>query len=142
LLQQQQLSWPGTHPLSFAILGLQDKQKQAAAAAATGKPKQSAGELRLQKGMASCAAVPGSIATAADSAQLQPDACCMVVPADLTELQLPSNININFPEGREKPMHFEITIKPDEGYYRCGWPAPATEIAAACLRYSCWSCLC
>jgi hypothetical protein len=40
--------------------------------------------------------------------------------ADLTELQLPSNININFPEGKEKPMHFEISIKPDEGYYRCG----------------------
>lgn len=39
--------------------------------------------------------------------------------ADLTELQLPSNININFPEGKEKPMHFEISIKPDEGYYRC-----------------------
>jgi ubiquitin-conjugating enzyme E2 M len=38
--------------------------------------------------------------------------------ADLTELQLPSNINISFPEGKEKPMHFEITIKPDEGYYR------------------------
>ncbi len=29
---------------------LQDKQKAAAAAAASGKPKQSAGELRLQKG--------------------------------------------------------------------------------------------
>ncbi|WIA12475.1 hypothetical protein OEZ86_003435 [Tetradesmus obliquus] len=70
------------------LFSVKDKQKQAAAAAATGKPKQSAGELRLQK--------------------------------DLTELQLPSNINIAFPEGREKPMHFEITIKPDEGYYRNG----------------------
>jgi hypothetical protein len=40
--------------------------------------------------------------------------------ADLTELSLPSNIHINFPEGKEKPMHFEITIKPDEGYYRNG----------------------
>lgn len=40
--------------------------------------------------------------------------------ADLTELSLPSNININFPEGKDKPMHFEITIKPDEGYYRNG----------------------
>jgi hypothetical protein len=44
---------------------------------------------------------------------------CLLI-ADLTELQLPSNININFPEGKEKPMHFEISIKPDEGYYRCG----------------------
>lgn len=38
----------------------------------------------------------------------------------MTELSLPSNIHINFPEGKEKPMHFEITIKPDEGYYRSG----------------------
>ncbi len=38
--------------------------------------------------------------------------------ADLTELTLPSNIKIIFPEGKEKPMHFEITIKADEGMYR------------------------
>jgi hypothetical protein len=38
----------------------------------------------------------------------------------LTELSLPSNIQINFPEGKEKPMHFEISIKPDEGYFRNG----------------------
>eukprot|EP00775_Hariotina_reticulata_P009112 gene9112-9281_t len=65
-----------------------DKQKKDAAAAATGKPKQTAGELRLQK--------------------------------DLTELTLPSNISISFPDGKEKPMHFEIVIKPDEGSYRGG----------------------
>lgn len=47
-------------------------------------------------------------------------ATCDVFAADLTELSLPSNIHINFPEGKEKPMHFEITIKPDEGYYRNG----------------------
>lgn len=33
---------------------------------------------------------------------------------------MPGNITINFPEGKEKPMHFEITIKPDEGIYRNG----------------------
>lgn len=38
--------------------------------------------------------------------------------ADLSELNLPSNISITFPEGRDKSMHFEITIKPDEGFYR------------------------
>lgn len=43
-----------------------------------------------------------------------------VCAVDLTELSLPSNIQINFPEGKEKPMHFEISIKPDEGYYRNG----------------------
>lgn len=64
------------------------KEKQKKDAAVTGKPKQSAGELRLQK--------------------------------DLSELALPANATISFPEGKDKPMHFEITIKPDEGYYRGG----------------------
>jgi len=41
--------------------------------------------------------------------------------ADLTELTLPSNIKIVFPEGKDKPMHFEITIKADEGMYRYVW---------------------
>jgi hypothetical protein len=42
---------------------------------------------------------------------------------DLTELTLPSNIKITFPEGKDKPMHFEIAIRADEGMYRCvgGW---------------------
>lgn len=70
------------------LFSVKDKQKKEAAAVAAGKPKQSAGELRLNK--------------------------------DLTELSLPGNININFPEGKEKPMHFEITIRPDEGFYRNG----------------------
>lgn len=38
--------------------------------------------------------------------------------ADLSELQLPSNIGIEFPDGKDKPMHFVITIRPDEGIYR------------------------
>jgi hypothetical protein len=37
----------------------------------------------------------------------------------LTELSLPANITIAFPEGADKPMHFEISIRPDEGIYRC-----------------------
>jgi hypothetical protein len=37
---------------------------------------------------------------------------------DLAELSLPSNIKIAFPEGPDKVMHFEVTILPDEGYYR------------------------
>jgi hypothetical protein len=40
-------------------------------------------------------------------------------PADLSDLTLPANINIQFPDGKDKLMHFEITLKPDEGYYRC-----------------------
>jgi hypothetical protein len=38
--------------------------------------------------------------------------------ADLVELSLPKNISINFPEGKEKTQHFEITICPDEGIYK------------------------
>lgn len=38
---------------------------------------------------------------------------------DLAELTLPVNIKVAFPEGKDKVMHFEITISPDEGMYRC-----------------------
>jgi ubiquitin-conjugating enzyme E2 M len=36
----------------------------------------------------------------------------------MSELSLPSNCSMNFPEGKDKLMHFEITIRPEEGYYR------------------------
>lgn len=42
------------------------------------------------------------------------------VQKELTELSLPSNISIHFPEGNNKIMHFEVTIKPEEGLYRNG----------------------
>ena len=60
--------------------------------------------------------------------------------ADLTELTLPSNIKISFPEGKEKPMHFEITIRPDEGMYRWVGPRPAAHgcrETRACVRCVC-----
>lgn len=38
--------------------------------------------------------------------------------ADMVELNLPPNITITFPQGKEKMMHFEITIRPDEGIYK------------------------
>lgn len=41
-----------------------------------------------------------------------------IVLTDLAELSLPAYMSINFPEGREKLMHFEISIKPDEGLYK------------------------
>lgn len=41
-----------------------------------------------------------------------------LVFADMSELSLPSNCSMNFPEGKDKLMHFEITIRPEEGYYR------------------------
>jgi ubiquitin-conjugating enzyme E2 M len=36
----------------------------------------------------------------------------------MSELQLPSNITINFPEGKDKLTHFEIVLRPDEGIYK------------------------
>eukprot|EP00884_Botryococcus_braunii_P017023 jgi/Botrbrau1/4003/Bobra.0016s0014.1 len=39
---------------------------------------------------------------------------------DMSELNLSKNISLNFPEGPEKMLHFEITIQPTEGLYRQG----------------------
>jgi ubiquitin-conjugating enzyme E2 M len=39
-------------------------------------------------------------------------------PADMSELNLSKYITINFPDGKEKMMHFEITIQPTEGLYK------------------------
>jgi ubiquitin-conjugating enzyme E2 M len=36
----------------------------------------------------------------------------------MSELQLPSNITISFPEGKDKLTHFEIMLRPDEGIYK------------------------
>jgi hypothetical protein len=53
----------------------------------------------------------------------------------MSELSLPSNCSMNFPDGKEKLMHFEITIRPEEGYYRWG-PAVLEELAACGSRMS------
>lgn len=37
----------------------------------------------------------------------------------MAELNLPANISIEFPDGKDKLMHFLITIRPDEGIYKC-----------------------
>lgn len=37
----------------------------------------------------------------------------------MAELNLPQNILISFPDGKDKLMHFQISIRPDEGIYRC-----------------------
>ena len=39
---------------------------------------------------------------------------------ELADLSLPKNMSINFPDGVDKIMHFEITIKPEEGIYKDG----------------------
>ncbi|XP_019182790.1 PREDICTED: NEDD8-conjugating enzyme Ubc12-like [Ipomoea nil] len=39
---------------------------------------------------------------------------------DITELNLPKSCTIAFPNGSDNLMNFEITIKPDDGYYQGG----------------------
>ena len=43
---------------------------------------------------------------------------CLMPFADMGELNLDSTTSVNFPQGKEKIMSFEITIKPIEGMYR------------------------
>lgn len=42
------------------------------------------------------------------------------IQKDMAELNLPSNMTITFPDGKDKLMHFIISIRPDEGIYRGG----------------------
>ncbi|KAL9238189.1 hypothetical protein vseg_012650 [Gypsophila vaccaria] len=39
---------------------------------------------------------------------------------DISELNLPKSCNISFPNGKDDLMNFEVTIRPDEGYYLGG----------------------
>lgn len=36
---------------------------------------------------------------------------------DISELNLPKTCSISFPNGKDDLMNFEVTIRPDEGYY-------------------------
>ncbi|CAI9098143.1 OLC1v1034735C1 [Oldenlandia corymbosa var. corymbosa] len=42
------------------------------------------------------------------------------VHKDMSELNLPKTCKITFPNGKDDLMHFEISIRPDERYYRGG----------------------
>ncbi|KAI3841015.1 hypothetical protein C5167_010775 [Papaver somniferum] len=39
---------------------------------------------------------------------------------DISELNLPQTTKISFPNGKDELMNFEVSIRPDEGYYRSG----------------------
>lgn len=36
---------------------------------------------------------------------------------DISELNLPESCGISFPNGKDDLLNFEITIRPDEGFY-------------------------
>ena len=72
----------------------------------------------------------------------------------MAELNLPANISIEFPDGKDKLMHFLITIRPDEGIYKCehwdhlhactatGSPATSGEQHRCRSRFSPACCAC
>eukprot|EP00696_Hemimastix_kukwesjijk_P006197 gnl/Hemi2/17841_TR5885_c0_g1_i1.p2 gnl/Hemi2/17841_TR5885_c0_g1~~gnl/Hemi2/17841_TR5885_c0_g1_i1.p2 ORF type:complete len:182 (-),score=67.75 gnl/Hemi2/17841_TR5885_c0_g1_i1:303-848(-) len=39
---------------------------------------------------------------------------------DLSELSLAPNVRVTFPDGRDKPMKFLVSVAPEDGYYRGG----------------------
>ncbi|XP_026433316.1 NEDD8-conjugating enzyme Ubc12-like [Papaver somniferum] len=39
---------------------------------------------------------------------------------DISELNLPQTTTIEFPNGKDELMNFEVSIRPDEGFYRDG----------------------
>ncbi|XP_048592199.1 NEDD8-conjugating enzyme Ubc12-like isoform X2 [Brassica napus] len=39
---------------------------------------------------------------------------------DISELNLPTSCTISFPNGKDDLMNFEVSIKPDDGYYHNG----------------------
>lgn len=49
---------------------------------------------------------------------------------DISELNLSPSIAIHFPQGKDELMHFEITIKPTEGYYTGGTFTFSFDISA------------
>ena len=105
---------------------MQEKQKKDAEAAASGKAvKQSAGELRLQKGTHTTPFLilicTHTTPSPHRSLTLPPNFTTHTLsPADISELDLPKGVSIRFPEGNDKIMNFEIILKPDEGIYRGG----------------------
>ncbi|CAI9116681.1 OLC1v1017895C2 [Oldenlandia corymbosa var. corymbosa] len=44
----------------------------------------------------------------------------VLLSADISELNLPKTCTISFPNGKDDLMNFEVTIRPDEGYYMNG----------------------
>lgn len=59
--------------------------------------------------------------------------CCLL---DISELDLKKGTSINFPEGKDKLMHFEIKIKPEEGTYKSVCPSAGTVLGLLSLTVS------
>ena len=42
----------------------------------------------------------------------------LCIHADMSELNLAKGTTISFPDGKDKLLHFEIFLKPEEGIYK------------------------
>jgi hypothetical protein len=51
------------------------------------------------------------------SASNRADFGLYVTSSDISELNLAKTTSISFPNGKDDLLNFEITIRPDEGYY-------------------------
>lgn len=58
---------------------------------------------------------------------------------DISELDLKKGTSINFPEGKDKLMHFEIKIKPEEGTYKL---VPSSAAVKTTPEWPCITKLC
>ncbi|KAK4840435.1 hypothetical protein QYF36_008783 [Acer negundo] len=52
---------------------------------------------------------------------------------DIAELNLPQTCTIEFPNGKDDLMNFEVSVKPDEGYYKSSTPNIDLE-GSVCLN--------
>ncbi|KAL0790857.1 hypothetical protein Bca101_007103 [Brassica carinata] len=54
---------------------------------------------------------------------------------DISELNLPSSCTISFPDGKDDLMNFEVSIKPDDGYYQLSVYHPNIDLEGnVCLN--------
>ncbi|WVZ23740.1 hypothetical protein V8G54_002284 [Vigna mungo] len=119
------------------LFKVKEKQREQAENASGGPPvkKQSAGELRLHKANGAnltkwdkafvvitdlvlrlLKAVVSAILFYYTSSRLH----WCALPADISELNLPTSCIIRFPNGKDDLMNFEVSIQPDDGYYMYG----------------------
>ncbi|MFQ6634197.1 hypothetical protein Gotur_010517 [Gossypium turneri] len=96
------------------LFKVKEKQRELAENANGGAPtkKQSPGELRLHKALN---------LLAQEHLVFDPSVILMFyfvfLRVDISELNLPKSCAITFPNGKDNLMNFEVSIRPDEGYY-------------------------
>ncbi|MBA0653532.1 hypothetical protein Goklo_020697 [Gossypium klotzschianum] len=96
------------------LFKVKEKQRELAENANGGAPtkKQSPGELRLHKELN---------LLAQEHLVFDPSVILMFyfvfLRVDISELNLPKSCAITFPNGKDNLMNFEVSIRPDEGYY-------------------------